>query len=321
MKKVALLILIICFSIVCGIGVKSLGSEKIFEISKYNLTDSKFYNDAIISGNDGHLIFFDKKGRVIKEYNDILVNWIYTVPEEGVVIAGNSNRELRKIVIDSQYNVVSNDILFESENLMIDPTIVKSTDGKWILSFTEIQGAVNNADENVKNGQYTVHTYCSWDLMEWEQMGDIVSESRNIEDGDMFEFDGRLYYIYEKEKLDKKPSQICMKCSEDEGYTWSEEKIIVPADGDNEPAAIIIDGEEIQLYYSSDFENSGMSYNGAAIYKAIYNKDFSEGEINIPVKTLKNKGILLYDVSKEEGKIYFLYSKNYLTENALILSE
>lgn len=295
--------------------------EVCFGAKAHTLSDSKFYKNAIVSGSSGHLIFFDKDSMILREYEDILVNWIYTIPEENLIIACNGNRELRKIVVDSQYNVLSNDVLFESENLMIDPTIVKTSKGQWILTFVEVQGTVNNANANVENGRYTVHAYQSQDLIEWEQIGDIVSENHNIEDADMFELDGWLYYIYEKEKLDKKPSEICMKYSDDEGGTWSEEKIVVPADGDNEPAGIIIEGEEIHLYYSSDFENPGTSYNGASIYKAVYNKDFSEGEINIPVKALKGGGILLYDVCKGEDGMYFLYSKNYLTENLLILSK
>ena len=295
--------------------------EVCFGAKAHTLLDSKFYKNAIVSGSSGHLIFFDKDSMILREYEDILVNWIYTIPEENLIIAGNGNRELRKIVVDSQYNVLSNDVLFQSVNLMIDPTIVKTSDGKWILTFVEIEGTVNNADANVENGRYTVHAYCSQNLTEWEKMGDIASEKHNIEDADMFELDGCLYYIYEKEKLDKKPSEICMKYSDDEGGTWSEEKVVVPVDGDNEPAGIIIEGEEIHLYYSSDFENPGTSYNGASIYKAVYNKDFSEGEINIPVKALKSGGILLYDVCKGEDGMYFLYSKNYLTENLLILSK
>lgn len=318
MKKIITIIIVLSCIIGCGIWMFHSSPTTFFELSGYNLADSKFFGDSIISSNDGHLIFFDKKGNVIKEYNDVFVNWIYAIPEEGLIIAGNSNYELRKIVVDADYQIISNDILFESNNLMIDPTIMKTKSGKWILSYVEVQGAVNNADINSENGLYTVHVYESNDLIEWRQMGDIVSENNNIEDGDMFESDGKIYYLYEKETFDKMPSEICMKCSEDECRSWSEERIVIPADGDNEMAGVFVNKNKINLYYSSDLNNPGMSYNGAVIYKAQYDIDFYNEKINMPINISENGGILLYDIYVKGNRLYFLYSRNYLTENTLV---
>ena len=203
MKKkhiMAIVCLFICFMII--IFYKKHFNDKV-EFSDYALTDSKFFGDVIMSGNNGHLIFLDKEGNILKEHEDVLVNWICGDAQAGVIIAGNVQYELRKIEVDSEYNVISNKVLFKSEYLMIDPTIVQLEDGTWILSYVEIQGTVNNADANCENGVYTVYVYKSRDLCQWEFVSNPVSEKRNIEDGDMFELDEKVYYLYEKESLDK----------------------------------------------------------------------------------------------------------------------
>lgn len=321
MKKKFMVLVLACAVIGCGIWRFCPNPTIFFELSEYNLADSKLFGNVVVSSNSGHLIFFDKKGNVIKEYEAIYANWIYAIAEEGIIVVANSKYELRKIIVDAKYNVISNDILFTSDNLMIDPTIMRMKNGQWILSYVEIQGTVNNADVNSENGIYTVHVFKSSDLIEWEKMTDIVSEKKNIEDGDMFECNGKIYYLYEKEILDKMPSEICMRYSEDGCTSWSNERVVIPANGDNEMAGIVVDGDKIILYYSSDLEKPGLSYNGASAYKAIYDLDFLNEEINIPVDIPENQGILLYDIYLADNKLYFLYARNYLTENTLVFGE
>ena len=199
------------------------------------------------------------------------------------------------------------------------PTIIKMQSGKWILTYIEIDGNINNADENEENGLYTVQVYGSDDLNHWDKISEIVSEHRNIEDGDMIEYDGRLFYLYEKESFDKKPSEICIKHSEDEGRTWSKEEIIINEIADNEIASAWIEDECLILYYSSDMENVGESYNGAKVYKAQFNLVYSDSKTFIPVDIQENEGVLLYDVYKYNTENKYLYSRNYLTENILVL--
>lgn len=319
MKKINILFFICCILSACGIRSFRSNPSVHLELNGYNLADSKLFNDAILSSNNGHLIFFDFNGSIIKEYEDVLVNWSYAYPEEGLIIAGNWNKEIRKIVLDKDYEVISNDILFASDCLMIDPTIIKTDQGKWILSFVEIQGNINNSDENEENGVYTVHVYDSDDLINWNKISEIVSVNNNIEDGDMLEYNGRIFYLYEKESFDKKPSEICIKYSEDEGRTWSKEEIIVEGIADNEMASAWIEDDYLILYYSSDIENAGESYNGAKIYRAQFNLDDSDSKSFIPVDIQENEGVLLYDVYKCNNENRYLYSRNYLTENILVL--
>ena len=319
MKKNAIVIVLVLITIIYGIRSIRPNPSACFELSEYNLADSKFFGDTIISSNNGHLIFFDFKGNIIKEYEDVFVNWICSYPEEGLIIAGNSNKEIQKITIDNNYNIVSIDVIFTCENLMIDPTIIKTDSGKWILTYVEIEGNVNNADENEENGLYTVHSYSSDDLNDWKRLSDIVSEHNNIEDGDMIEYNNCLFYLYEKESFDKKQSEICIKYSEDRGETWSEEKIIIEGIADNEMAAVKIEDNCLILYYSSDVENVGERYNGAKVYKAQFDLELSNSEAFIPIDFEENEGVLLYDVYEKNTGNKYLYSRNYLTENTLIL--
>lgn len=319
MKKISILFIICCILSACGIRSFRSNPSVHLELNGYNLADSKLFDDVILSSSGGHLIFFDFNGNIIKEYEDVPVNWMYALPEAGLIIAGNSNKEIRKIKMDSDYTILSNDIIVTSENLMIDPTVIKIEEGNWLLTYVEIEGNVNNSDINSENGLYTVHLLESEDLMVWNEISVIVSQNNNIEDGDMFEYKNRLFYLYEIETYDKRPSRICMKYSEDQGISWSNEIILIPDNADNEMAASWIEDDWLILYYSSDLNEPGASYNGAEVYKAEFKLDFSETELSIPVDIAESEGILLYDVKKEKDDIRYLYSRNYLTENILVL--
>ena len=75
------------------------------------------------------------------------------------------------------------------------------------------------------------------------------------------------------------------------------------------------------MYYSNDQKHPGESYNGAAAYTAALDSAFSLLSVDLPVDLQEEGGILLYEVQKKNGKDYFLYAKNYLTDNHLILKQ
>lgn len=297
--------------------------ETLCQITEHKTTDSKIMGDKIISTTDGHLILFNFDGSIYKEYTDISANWIYTCDSENerLVAVGNFDYEIRIISFSKDYMVDFNYLVFNQENLMIDPTLVKQEDN-YFLTFTEIKGNVNNGDESQTNGLYTVRCFISKDLKNWQKLSDIVSYYNNIEDGDLFVSDDgkNLNYLFEKEEYDKGPSSLNVISSLDQGKTWTDEKEIIPAIADNEPASIMKHEDGYTLYYSSDKEHMGSSYNEAAVYQVDLNKDFSVKNSYIPVELKEEKGILLYDVSTEGG-LLFLYSQNYLTDNNLILKE
>lgn len=176
-----------------------------------------------------------------------------------------------------------------------------------------------NADSNAANGTYTVHTYTSKDLKNWEYHSDILTCQNNLEDGDILYENGILYYVFEKEMYDKGPSSLNVISSADGGFTWSGEKEILPADADHEPAACLPDKSSYTLYYSSDSQNPGKSYASASVYKIKLDREFTPSASAVPIDLQEKQGILLYDVSIKNKESYFLYSQNYLTDNRLIL--
>lgn len=323
-NKIQWLITFIILALVVFIGGCSDKNENkiLFEIKDKKITDSKFYNQDIVSGIDGHLVFLNESGNIIKEYPDVKVNWIYAYPEEKLLAIANNNQEVRIIKLNENYDILSDDLIVSTENLMIDPTIIKTQNGKWILTITEIIGSVNEADINKQNGNYTIKCFTSDNLNDWQYITNIISDNRNLEDGDIYEFNSTIYFLFERESRDKNPSGIFLKSSLDGGYTWSNEKELVPSVADNEMSTLIKNNNGYTLYYSSDYGNVGKSYNIAKIYTASFDQDFNAINLYNLLDIDEKNGIRLYDVAQidKESKLY-LYSKNYLTENRLVLKQ
>lgn len=203
---------------------------------------------------------------------------------------------------------------------MIDPTLTQ-TDGKWLMTVTEVEGTVNNADPASPNGTYTVHCYESYDSVTWTKLPDLISRQNNIEDGDLIVKDDILYYFFEQEEYDKGPSSIRVISSCDQGKTWENETELIPPDYDTELSSVFPVSNGWLLYYSNDQKYPGESYNGASVYTAALDPAFSPLSTELPVDLQEEGGILLYEVQKKNGKNYFLYAKNYLTDNHLILKQ
>ena len=296
-------------------------------ITEPKMGDAKLISDKIVSGTDGHMIVFQENGSVFREYPDIPLYWLYVYENERMVVAAGGENELRLVQMNDDWTVKSNQAInirggvTAKEALKIDPTIVKAGD-VYVLTYTQIEGTVNNADADAENGVYTVKCMRSEDAVHWTQTADIVTYKNNIEDGDMVyvEQSGELYYFFEKELYDKGPSSICVIRSKNGGLTWENEMELLPADADQELAAAYAADHGFCIYYSSDCEQTGASYEGAKIYRAVFDEDFSLKEVRW-VDIEEKKGILLYDVRGSENGVCYLYVQNYLTENDLVLKK
>ena len=290
-----------------------------FYLEKYANADAKFYDDYIITSVDEGVYMLDFEGQVVKSYEGLKASWIYTYPEEGLVVYSNHDNETHLLKLDEEMNMVSDEVILTSEHLAIDPTICKVGD-TYLVTHTTIEGTINNPDPNGDNGIYTLELYSSKDLKNWEHRGAIVSEKHDIEDIDMLYDNNTLYCIYEKENYDKGPSKICMRSSKDAGITWSEEQILVENGGDNEPSCILKEYDGYRLYYSSDMANPGESYNGASAYSAFFDADFMHiSEYDRKESMRDNYGVRLYEVQKTEDALYFMFAHNYMTDKDFVL--
>lgn len=290
-----------------------------FYLKKYANADAKFYNDHIITSVDEGIQMLDFNGKVVKSYEGLKASWIYTYPAEGLVVYSNHDNETHLLRLDEEMNMLSDEVILTSEFLAIDPTICKVGD-TYLVTHTTIEGTINNPDPNGDNGIYTLELYASEDLKSFEHRTTIVSEKHDIEDIDMLWGNNILYCIYEKEDYDKGPSRICMRASGDEGVTWSEEQILIENGGDNEPACILKESDGYRLFYSSDKECIGESYNGASAYSALFDADFmhlSEQDEKVDMKD--NYGVRLYEVKESDGSLYLMFARNYMTDKDFVL--
>ena len=295
-------------------------------MKKYANADAKFYNDHIITSVDEGVYMLDFDGNIVKFYEGLKASWMYAYPEEGLVVYSNHDNETHLLKLDENMDMISDEVILTSEFLAIDPTICKVGD-TYLVTHTTIEGTINNPDPKGDNGIYSLELYASADLKSWEHRTTITSQKQDIEDIDMMldnktlKGEKRLYCFYEKENYDKGPSAICMRYSVDIGVTWSEEQILVENVADNEMACILPEYEGWRLYYSSDYECVGESYNGASAYYADFDADF-QGLSQYQKVTMKsNEGVRLYEVKEYKDNLYFMYAHNYSTDKDFVLKK
>lgn len=313
----------VAFSIVLPRVVKtdSVNFKISTEIDGLHNGDAKFYRDCIITNVDSVLKIFDKDGKNRKTYHDVTVNWLDSLPEEGIIVYGNGNNELGIVKLDDNYNLISNDIIMKTENLQIDPTITKVGENYYITA-TEIEGTINNPDSEQENGIYTIHLYQSSNLKDWSLVSDVVTAKNNLEDADVFFQNDRFYVTYEKEVIDKGDSTINITISTDStGKVFNETHELLPADCDHEPATIEQLDSGYRLYYSCDKNYYGESYQGGQVFCAEYDEEWKMVYKDHLLKTETKKGILLYDVKGNVKNQHILYAKNYLTDCDMIVEE
>jgi hypothetical protein len=212
---------------------------------------------------------------------------------------------------------------------MIDPAIEKAG-GSYYISMTFVDGRLNNANAKRSNGQYTIRFYKSEDLKKLTYLSDVVSANRNLEDIKLTVTNEKMYMFFEKETLDQGSSAIQMAVSEDMGRHWKSPVTVLPSDADQEPAGLLRADDGWYLYYSSDVDNPGESYNGASAYRTHLDRDMGVVSKNERLElatpdesdpeTDQKGGILLYDVQKFGSSIYFVYSEDHLSSDNLCVS-
>lgn len=298
--------------------LKDVNTSTVFNITKLHNGDAKFFNNKIITNVNGDMSIYNEDGELFKNDYGIRSNWVDPYPQDNLVIYGNFENEIGIAQFDNQYNLIQNNILWKSDNLHIDPAIIKIGE-EYYFTATEIIGRVNNSDVNQDNGQYTVKLFKTSDLINIEYISDIVSEHYNIEDVDLIKLDSGLGLVYEKEVVDRGNSSIEIALSENDNYKdWKTGLVLENPDCDHEPASFFKNEDETySLYYSCDKENLGKSYMGGNIYESKFDKSFKKLSSQ-KINTETNTGILLYDVQLEDGGISFLFAKNYMTDCDLV---
>ena len=315
-------LLVLLFAV--GAFLACFQSKNEFFLEKYANADAKFYNDHIITSVDEGVYMLDLDGRVVKSYEGLKASWMYAYPEEGLVVYSNHDNETHLLRLDENMDMISDEVILNSELLAIDPTICKVGD-TYLVTHTTIEGTINNPDPNGDNGIYSLELFASKNLKQWEHRTTITSQKQDIEDIDMLldnkqlQDGTRLYCFYEKENYDKGPSAICMRYSTDEGITWSEEKILIENVADNEMACMMPEYEGWRLYYSSDYACVGESYNGASAYYADFDADFEPLSTYQKADMKDNYGVRLYEVKELNDKLYFMFSHNYSTDKDFVL--
>lgn len=294
--------------------------ENGFTLHQYHNADAKFIGDHIITSVDETIWILDLTGKTVASYEGLEASWLYVTEEEDGFQAAYSNHknETHILILTSDYEMVEDRIAVTTDTLAIDPTLVK-TEEAWLLTNTEIEGTINNPSPDGINGTYSVRLYRSEDLQSWEPVTTILSKEQNLEDGDMRYLDGKLYYFFEMEDYDKGPSRICVMISEDQGETWSEPKELLPNAADNEMASCEPTEYGWRLYVSSDHACVGESYQGASVYYNDYKEDFT------PIATYQrsdmpdNEAVRLYEAKEIDGRMHFLFARNFLTDCDLLL--
>lgn len=301
-------------------------AENGFTLLQYHNADAKFMGRKIITSVDEGIRILNLEGETEVCYDGLHVSWLYVAEndapdEDSEWVAAYSNHanetHILRISKENDLNYEDRTVL-TTDTLAIDPILVKAGDC-WLLTHTTINGTINNPDPEGDNGIYTVKLYRSDDLESWEFVTDIISRKQNLEDGDIRYTDGVLYYFFEKEEYDKGPSAICVMTSDDLGETWSDPKELLPAVADNEMASCERTQTGWRLYVSSDYACVGESYQGASVYYADYTPDFE------PVNTYQlsampdNQAVRLYETAEIDGRQYFLFARNFLTDCDLLL--
>jgi len=182
-----------------------------------------------------------------------------------------------------------------------------------------LRGTANNQDPNVENGTCDVKIYSSDNLVDWKQLSTVISRKSNIEDGRLYYSNrlNKLLFLFEQEDYDKKPSSLKVIESGDMGKTWTNERFILEPIADSEPAGMFEIGCSTHVFFSSDINNPGQSYEGGNAFY-VYSKN-GLSSWSSPNTIELGDNILLIDVIMASDKIYFAAFKNYLTNRQMML--
>ena len=70
---------------------------------------------------------------------------------------------------------------------------------------------------------------------------------------------------------------------------------------------------------SSDLACVGESYQGASVYYCDYTDEFEPVELYVKSAMPDNESVRLYEVKEEDGKLYFLFARNFLIDCDFLL--
>lgn len=309
--------------------------ENVESTNAITSSDAKYMNGHIITGVNGSLTLLELNRTVIAKFPEVKVNWIDSVEEDGLVIYGNFSKQLGIAKInqngDDSYELISNTIICEGKNLLIDPTIIR-VNSYYYITFTEVVGKVNNGiaySENEAskiNGEYILHMWRAridanlGDKSSWEEVSVIQDNFHNTEDIDIMYSDNHFTVFFEYENYDKGCSAIkAIQSLDSEGYRWGNTIELLPNEADHEMASIWDEGDHYTLWYSCDKGAVGKSYMAGRIYYAEYDKDWNLLSKDNEIAENHNEigGVRLYEVTKIDDVIHFLYAKDYPYANKL----
>lgn len=293
-------------------------SSELFCLQELRSGDAKLYDKGVITSVNGLLTFIDFEGKIIKQHKEINVSWL-DVCDDSMIVYGNRNKEIGICRFDDECNIVFNKIILNiQETLGIDPAICKIED-EYYITVTHITGNVNNGDIQADNGMYSVRLYKSQNLKSWDFVSEVMACNCNLEDIDLNYYDNKLILTYEKEEYDKLDSTICIVYSKDKGKSWTESKVLVEGEGDNEPASFIETSSGYCLFYSSDIEEIGGTYETAKVYIKEFDQKMNERGKAMKLPLINQNGNLLYDVNFQGERMYFLFTEKYISQSNLIL--
>ena len=328
MKKLLLsfLSVVLVFAAGCYVFIKYGSSETDREDDPVILTksenmgkhDSRFFDDAhLVTTSDGYIVFTDLSGRITASTH-VRANWV--APCGDILVYSSEYKETGIGRFDPEKGETEELFFDKSEMLRIDPTVIADDDGAgWYYTTTAISGTVNNDDPGAENGFYSVSLFEYKGGKSSVICRDIVSCQNNIEDPVLIRDGEKLLFVYEKETYDKGPSSIELISSVKPYDKWSEPLELLPATCDQEIGGFEKTDDGYVLYYSSDSEYVGGSYNRGKLHRALFDSDLkiiSNDKIDIDT----DKGLLVYDVRRVGGNLYYAMSGNYLTEGDLIVA-
>lgn len=313
--KLFILIIILLLSS-CSTNKYIVPNESDNCVIKYEChnADSKFINDMVLTSIGNQLTLLDINLNIIKQF-DIRSDWVDAclVDDYIYIISGNFANQTHITKLDLEYNVVFSKMIMNTKLLCIDQAIIFFNDN-FYFTITEILGNVNNSNLNGDNGQYTIKLFRTSDFEKIEFVKNIVSKDKNLEDIELFVYKNNLAATYEEETAHSHTSTIHFIYSKDELF---DNDINLINDGDDEPAKIAFINDKIYLFYASDMNNPGESYDGSDIYCAVYDYKFNLIE-KIKLESIQT-GIHLYDVLIEDNQLVCLYCINYYSTRDLIV--
>jgi hypothetical protein len=292
--------------------------------------DSKFISHpdgppSIVTSRLGKLFWVDLpenlKYRAILKPLLIDGDWFAVEQSNGescfILTSSQNQRSLRLYSIERAEDRSAHllKVIVANDSLKIDPTL-RHLNEMWYLTFTQVEGVANRSTEDTPNGKYTIQVMSSRDLQNWDGPYTVVQKYFNLEDPILFYNSDtkRLTLLYEQETIDRHDSTLSFISSGDFGRTWGDERTLDLPRGDKEPAGIVLMGQQYRLFFSSDAENPGSSYEGAHAYQILFPQP---NEAPSLVQLPQIEGSLLLDSELVDNTLHLIGIEKYRTERQL----